>query len=131
MYNILESSNYLSRSMLTKIALLALLVFSLPGHASDYSHDSKYTKNWFGQTYKFKVKVVKRAITGGTGPYSTTKGEHRQSSLGLGLCLITLGSIRPGQLPTFCCAIRTILGGCPRIGAVARESRLESDFSII
>lgn len=29
-------------------------------------------------------KVVKRAITGGTGPYSTTKGEHRQSSLGLG-----------------------------------------------
>jgi hypothetical protein len=29
-------------------------------------------------------KVVKRAITGGTGTYSTTRGEHRQSSLGLG-----------------------------------------------
>jgi hypothetical protein len=29
-------------------------------------------------------KVVKRAITGGTGRYNVTRGEHRQSSLGLG-----------------------------------------------
>lgn len=29
-------------------------------------------------------KVVKRAITGGTGRYSVTKGEHKQISLGLG-----------------------------------------------
>ena len=29
-------------------------------------------------------KIVKRAITGGTGRYSTTKGEHKQNSLGLG-----------------------------------------------
>ncbi|MGB5831807.1 MAG: hypothetical protein WBG92_07435 [Thiohalocapsa sp.] len=29
-------------------------------------------------------KIVKRPITGGTGPYGSARGEHRQSSLGLG-----------------------------------------------
>ena len=29
-------------------------------------------------------KIVKRAVTGGTGRYRTTKGEHKQISLGLG-----------------------------------------------
>lgn len=29
-------------------------------------------------------RIVVRAITGGTGPYSTIKGEHRQSSFGMG-----------------------------------------------
>lgn len=29
-------------------------------------------------------KVVVRAITGGTGPFGTSKGKHKQSSLGLG-----------------------------------------------
>ena len=54
----LEKSRLSSQRMVKVLAMFAMLIFSLPGHSSEYGHKGKQADVWFAQTRHFDVAEV-------------------------------------------------------------------------